>query len=278
MPLATIEELRTQLPSGSTNQLIQRLQKFAGVPGTIMESISKMVLSENWGPELYALEKYLAVHIAWAIEQGNVTFSGTQFYMSAGSLQTRYGTPLYLVFERNTKRSSPPWFLITAGAEISAPDLPRPPEIPKPSDMQIGSEIILMHDHILGENANRVKFLKDTPPVAQMCAVAGAIQWSLYRGLQFPYWYFGRMQYLVPVYLTSRENITQAPDLVAPIDPSGDNLRVRTVLEPHMPYPNARVAVRRHDQLPAWLLDCWNTNAQKLSKSTLEDPEHRKEA
>ena len=39
------------------------------------------------------------------------------------------------------------------------------------------------------------------PPVAQMCAVAGAIQWSLNRGLQLQHWYFGQMNYIVPLYL-----------------------------------------------------------------------------
>jgi len=52
-----------------------------------------------------------------------------------------------------------------------------------------------------------VGFLADTPPVAQMCAVAGAIQWSLNRGLHLNNWYFGRMNYIVPLCLQSRENM-----------------------------------------------------------------------
>ena len=65
------------------------------------------------------------------------------------------------------------------------------------------------------------------------------------------------MNYIVPLYLQSRENITQRPDLIAPIQVSPGNLLVRTVLEPYMAFPNARVAVHRHDQLPAWLLHAW---------------------
>ena len=131
----------------------------------------------------------------------------------------------------------------------------------------------MSHDHILGENADRVAFLSQTPPVAQICAVTGAIQWSLNRELQIPYWYFGRMNYLVPLYLTSRENITQAPDLIAPVEVSENLLLVRTVLLPHMPYANARVGVPRHDQLPAWLLDCWNREAERMTEAAVEDPE-----
>ena len=40
-----------------------------------------------------------------------------------------------------------------------------------------------------------------------------------------------------------------------------------------MPYANARVAVRRHDQLPAWLLDGWTEYSQRVTEAQLEDPE-----
>jgi hypothetical protein len=83
--------------------------------------------------------------------------------------------------------------------------MPIPPEIPEPPAIPRGVEIVMMHDHILGDRGDRVPFLRDTPPVAQMCAVAGAIQWSLNRRLELRYWYFGRMNYLVPLYLRSRE-------------------------------------------------------------------------
>lgn len=82
----------------------------------------------------------------------------------------------------------------------------------------------MLHDHILQHNTDRVQFLRSTPLVAQMCAVSGAIQWSLNRNLHMSYWYFGRMNYLVPLYLQSREDITQAPDLIAPIQVNPQSL------------------------------------------------------
>ena len=131
----------------------------------------------------------------------------------------------------------------------------------------------MLHDHILDENFDRVEFLRETLPVAQMCAVAGAIQWSLHRRLQLPYWYYGRMQHIVPLYLKSRENITLAPELVAPVEIGSQTLLMRTVLLPHMPYANARVAATRHDQLPAWMLDCWNSESEKMNEAEIENPE-----
>jgi hypothetical protein len=81
------------------------------------------------------------------------------------------------------------------------------------------------------------------------------------------------MNYLVPLYLQSRENITTAPDVIAPIRVYSDTLLVRTVLPPYMPYPSARVAVKRHDQLPVWLLAGWNREAERLAESQIEGPE-----
>ena len=88
-----------------------------------------------------------------------------------------------------------------------------------------------------------------------------------------PYWYYGRMNYLVPLYMRSRENITEAPDLIAPIEVNPDMLIVRTVLLPHMPYANARIAVKRHDQLPHWLLDAWNVSSATVTPGQIDNPE-----
>lgn len=268
-----IERLLSDLGNGFTNKVVQRLHNFAFIPRPIIENLAEQALSENWGNNYHVLEKYLAVHIAWSIEQGKVTFSEDQFYLSAGNLQTRYGTPLYLVFVENDDPSRSPWKLIKAGAQIRAPSLPVPPSIPTGPEIPKGVEIVMQHDHMLKDNDERVDFLLEAPPVAQMCAISGAIQWSLNRGLQLPYWYYGAMNYVVPLYLRDRENITNAPDLVAPIQVSEEMLMVRTVLKPHMPYANARVSVKRHDQLPPWMIDTWNQHAAELSESDIEDPE-----
>ncbi|HLW70094.1 MAG TPA: DUF3825 domain-containing protein [Candidatus Binataceae bacterium] len=267
------DALVSQLGVAATAKVTERLRRFAFLPDKTIERLSAEALPEEWGNDLFVLVKYLAVHVAWSIIEGRFTQSENQIYVSAGHLQTRYGTPLYLVFEPNPQIGKQPYILVAAGSRISAPELPLSPSIPEPPTISRSAEIVMSHDHILGDHADRVKFLAQTPPVSQICAVAGAIQWSINRNLQIPYWYFGRMNYVVPLYLTSRENITMAPDLIAPIEVSAETLLVRTILEPHMPYANARVAVRRHDQLPAWMLDAWNREARKLEEAQIEDPE-----
>jgi Domain of unknown function (DUF3825) len=260
--MATHDELLMQLGSPYTNAVVARLHHFAFVPDNMLAKLATEALKEEWGTNNFVLRKYLAVHVPWAIEQGRYTLGEDQLYVTAGHLQTRYGTPLFLVFQSIGESGKSPWRLVAAGSEISAPELPTAPEIPGAADIERGAEIVMLHDHILGQNSERVAFLAQTPPVAQMCAVAGAIQWSLNRKLQLNNWYFGRMNYIVPVYLQSRENITRSPDVIAPIQVSPGNLVVRTVLEPHMAYPNARVAVHRHDELPAWLLEAWTDYAE----------------
>lgn len=266
-------ELLQQLGDSYTNEPVWRFSKFAYIPLNILESIAGDALSENWGPDRWVLAKYLAVQVAWSIEQGRYTRSENQFYTTAGHLQTRYGTPLYLVFAKNNKPEICPWRVVMAGAQISAPELPTPPVIPAPPDIPVGVEIVINHDHILGERADRVPFLRDTPPVAQMCAVAGAIQWSLNRGLRLSHWYFGKMNYTVPLYLTSREDITMAPDLIAPIQVNSESLLVRTLLPPEGIYANSRVSVTRHDQLPHWLLSAWAVGAAHSKWSPTEGTE-----
>jgi hypothetical protein len=267
------EELLSALGDSYTNEVVARLRRLAHIPHGLLTELARASLSENWGTEDYVLEKYLAVHVAWSIEQGRYTTSNSQLFVTAGHLQTRYGTPLYMVFERNSNTGRQPLYCVHLGSDISAPELPIPPELPKAPELTRGAEIVMLHDHILHDNAGRVPFLGSTPPVSQMCAVSGAVQWSINRGLLLPYWYYGRMNYLVPLYMQSRENITQAPDLIAPIQVNPNTLIVRTVLLPHMPYANARVAVKRHDQLPHWMLAAWNATASSLTVNQLDHPE-----
>lgn len=261
-----------------TNQVVKRFQHFAFLPNAIIDSLAGQALSEQWGANNYALKKYLAVHVPWAIEQGYYTTSANQFYVRAGHLQTRYGTPLYLIFEANDAGHQQPYILRYAGSDVSASSLPSEPEIPEPPEVPLGAEIVMLHEHILGDNSSRVPFLAGTPFVAQMCAVSGAIQWSLNRELQLPYWYYGTMNYLVPLYLQSREDITKAPDVIAPIQTTKDSLIVRTVLEPQMPYSNSRVSVKRHDQLPHWMLSAWEAHAEQVTEEQIEEPEGSQES
>ncbi|KQM52181.1 hypothetical protein ASE80_26350 [Pseudomonas sp. Leaf15] len=266
-------EMLGYLGDSYTNKIVERLNRFAFIPNELLDSLATDALTQNWGANNFVLKKYLAAHVAWSIEQGRFTVGGDQFYVTAGHLQTRYGTPLYLAFSKNRNTGREPYYLVAAGSKISAPQLPIPPDIPPSPVLPDRAEIVMMHDHILGDNASRFPWLNQTPRVAQMCAISGAIQWSINRGLHLSQWYFGSMTYVVPLYLQSREDITAAPDLIAPVQVNPDSLLVRTVLLPHMAYGNSRVAVKRHDQLPHWLIAAWDEHADLMTEAEIENPE-----
>jgi len=105
------EELLAALGSPVTNEVVARLRGFAHVPYSLLERLRDDALAEVWGQNFFVLEKYLAVNLAWSIEQEKYTQSENQFYLTAGNLQTRYGTPLYLVFERNNVPGRQPFVL-----------------------------------------------------------------------------------------------------------------------------------------------------------------------
>jgi hypothetical protein len=103
--------------------------------------------------------------------------------------------------------------------------------------------------------------------VARIAALAGAVSWSLYRGLAVRQLHGGGRGYFVPVYLRSREDLTAAPDVVVPIATQGERLVVRTLLEPHVAYAPARAVVERCEQLPPWLLDAWDAAVESAEPS-----------
>lgn len=247
---------------------VKGLHSFAYIPDDVLRRLAEIALDEDWGPAYFVLEKYLAEHVPLSLAQGRYTPFEGHLTLTAGSLQTRYGTPIYLVFEANRKPGAARWFLKEATDRPRTTSLPQPPDLPEWPSIELNSEVVIAHEHILGDNRERVGFLESTPPVAQMCAVSGAIQWSIHRELAIRQLYFGTQSYFVPVYLTSREDITSAPDLVAPVQVQPGYLVARTLLVPHMAYARARVVANRADQLPGWLTRAWHEHsAQAVADS-----------
>jgi hypothetical protein len=84
------------------------------------------------------------------------------------------------------------------------------------------------------------------------------VHWSLHRSLAVRQIHGGGRGFFVPVYLSSRDDLTVAPELVAPIQVQSNRLVVRTLLDPHVAYSPARAVVERWEQIPSWLLDAWD--------------------
>lgn len=264
----TAEELLAPF-EGHAAGSVPALHSFAFVPQDRIDRLADLALDENWGNANFVLRKYIAEHLPRSLAQGRYSWFDEQLVVAAGHLQTRYGTPVYIVFRRSTSGSQSPWSATAVTDRPRAATLPQPPDLPDWPGIEPSSEVVIAHDHILEDRQDRVSFLNATPPVAQMCAVSGAIQWSIHRGLDIPQMYFGTQSYFVPVYLTSREDITAPPDLVAPVQVQPGYLIARTLLLPYMAYPRARVAAFRADQLPSWLLRAWAEEGQAVTGDEL---------
>ena len=106
-----------------------------------------------------------------------------------------------------------------------------------------------------------------------MSALSGAVSWALHRGLAVRQLHGGTRGHFVPVFLTQREDLTLAPDHVVPVLYQSRRVIVRTLLDSHVAYPPARALVERWEQLPTWLIDSWDSNAEAASGARLAGAE-----
>lgn len=93
--------LLEQLGDAHTNEVVAAFRRFVFIPFAVTDALSRLAMGERWGRNNYVLEKYLAVHVRWSIEQDVYTASDSQWFTTAGHLQTSYGVPLYLEFISN---------------------------------------------------------------------------------------------------------------------------------------------------------------------------------
>jgi len=237
---------------------IQALFNFCFVPGGRLSLLKDLTPEEEWGVNNFVLLKYLAVHVRLAIEQGRYVWNGDQIVLTAGRLATTKSVPLYLGLVKNNTPDENPWVLNWVGERPSCSELPEPAQLGQWPGLDKGAEIVIACDLSTDERRPRLAELEGAPVVAQSAAVAGAVHWALHRGLAVPQIHGGGRGYFAPLFLASRDDLTCAPELVAPILVQGDRLIVRALLEPHVAYSPARAVVERWEQLPAWLLDAWD--------------------
>lgn len=237
---------------------INSLFRFSFVPGGRLGLLRELAVAEEWGQKDFVLLRYLAVHLRLAIEQGRYVWNGEQIVLNAGRLTTDTGAPLYVGMVPNQTPDENPWVLNWVGERPSSPDLPEPPDLGTWPALDPGAEVLVACDLEGEDRRSRIPELAGLPLVARICALAGAVSWSLHRNLAVRQIHGGGRGYFVPVYWSSREDVGAAPDLVVPLTTQGERLVIRTLLEPHVAYAPARAVVERSEALPAWLLEAWD--------------------
>jgi hypothetical protein len=246
---------------------INSLFRFCFVPGGRLGLLRELAVEEDWGLKEFVLLKYLAVHLRLSLEQGRYVWNGDQIVLSAGRLTTPLCVPLYVGIVRNQTPGENPWVMNWVGERPSSPDLPEPAELGAWPALDPGAEVVIACDLEDEERRARLPVLAGAPPVTRIAALAGAVTWSLQRGLAVRQIHGGGRGFFVPVYLKSREDLTAAPDLVVPIATQGTRLVARTLLEPHIAYAPARAVVERSEQLPSWLLDAWDAAVEDAEQA-----------
>ncbi|MEM7310823.1 MAG: hypothetical protein AAF682_29400 [Planctomycetota bacterium] len=242
---------------------IQSLFRFCFVPSGRLGLLKDLAVVEEWGANDFVLLKYLAVHVRFAIEQGRYVWNGDQIVINAGRLVTATGAPIYAGIVKNNTPDENPWVLNWVGERPSCAELPEPPDLGPWPTLAPGLEVIIACDLDGDDRPPRLPGLAGVPVVTRMAALAGAVQWSLYRGLAVRQLHGAGRGFFVPVYLSSREDLTAAPDVVAPIVTQGERLVVRTLLEPHVAYAPARAVVERCELIAPWLLEAWEAAAEE---------------
>jgi hypothetical protein len=249
---------------------IQSLFQFCFVPGGRLSLLKELTPVEEWGQNNFVLLKYLAVHIRLALEQGRYCWNGEQIVLTAGRLFSSKGVPLYIGLVPNSTPDENPWVLNWVGERPSTAELPEPADLGEWPALDPRNEVVIACDLASDERRAQLGALAGAPLVLQGSALAGAVQWALHRGLATRQIHGGGRGYFVPVYLESREDLTEAPELVAPIQVQSQRLIVRTLLDPHVAYSPARAVVERWEQLPAWLLDAWDQATEGPMPSAVE--------
>jgi len=206
----------------------------------------------------FVLLKYLAVHIRLSIEQGRYVWNGDQVVLTAGRLFSLKGVPLYIGLVRNSTPDENPWVLNWVGERPSTAELPEPADLGEWPVLDPRNEVVIACDFASEERRAKLGSLAESALVVQSSAIAGAVHWSLHRNLAVRQIHGGGRGFFVPVYLSSRDDLTVAPELVAPIQVQSNRLVVRTLLDPHVAYSPARAVVERWEQLQSWLLDAWD--------------------
>ena len=257
---------------------IQSLFHFCFVPGGRLNLLKDLTLDEQWGDNNFVLLKYLAVHVRLSIEQGLYVWNGDQIVLTAGHLTTPTGAPIYLGLVQNSTPDENPWVMNWIGERPSCSELPEPTDLGQWPELDVSAEPVIACDLGSDERRARLPELSLMPVVTQVSAVAGALQWALHRGLAVRQIHGGGRGYFAPIYLGSRDDLTCAPDAVAPILVQGSRLVVRTLLDGHVAYSPARAVVQRWEELPSWLLDAWDSATEGGRPSSNEEAEEAEEA
>lgn len=218
--------------------------------------LANLAVKENWSSSsspkenLDVLRNYLNFTFLRLQEEKKIVYERTNACFNTG-LQTQLGVDIIALFNRNQREASEDWYSV-GFFEWGNPilhGLNKPfvaQYIQNPSDVVFdwNYELVLNVPHIVEQNKERLPAgIQDNPLLAKRL-IDGSIKDLVERikrnyKLAVPHWHRGRIQLLLPLFLTNHVNADLA--LVAEKDEEHRVYNVRTALTPEMAYNDARL-------------------------------------
>lgn len=251
-----------------------RLKEFANhnMP-VILSDLKSTLMVEPWGRDNKILSTYINVNFEIACEEEKIYENEANdiAFWKVGNLVSIAGDPLWFVYCLNP-RDEQKWNFKKTYYGI----LPPVPDGDKTiDDYQIQYRIPTFHsswqftleprtvEHIMLENKSRLVYVfgEDLANNEHMLfrTIFGELELQKKRSDIMAQWYYGKYQFLMPLYLKSPDEVS----LTATLEPLDEiqQYKVRTLLYPEYAYPHIRAVVKNRSAITGWM----NINDDELN-------------
>jgi len=232
---------------------------------SILSDLKSNLMAEPWGKNNKILSTYINVNFEIAYSEAKIyedEANGIAFW-KVGNLVSIAGDPLWFVYELNPREEQKWNFKKTYFGSL-LPSLNNDKTI---DDYQIQYKIPPFYsssqftldpktvEHIMSENKDRLVhvFGEDLAKNAHMLfrTILGELELQKKRSDVMAQWYFGKYQFLMPLYLKSPNEVS----LTATLEPLDDvkQYKVRTLLYPEYAYPHIRAVVKNRSSITGWM-------------------------
>lgn len=231
----------------------------------ILAELKSSLMAEPWGTNSKILSQYINVNFEIAYSEGRIfedKDQGTAFW-KVGNLVSLAGDPLWFIYEMNP-RGTQPWNFKKPhyGTVLPISNLNKliddfqiqyqtPPFF---SSWQFILEPQTV-EHIMNENKERLEsvFGAELARNSHMLfrTILGELELQKKRSDVMNQWYFGKYQFLMPLYLKNADKVS----LTATLEPLDEvkQYKIRTLLYPEYAYPHVRAIVKNRSAITGWM-------------------------
>ncbi len=231
----------------------------------ILTDLKNSLMSEPWGANSKILSQYINVNFEIAYSEGRIYENKEQgiAFWKVGNLVSLAGDPLWFIYKLNS-RGTQIWDFKKAhfGSLLPFSNLNKLID-----DYQIQYQTPSFYsswqfvlepptvEHIMNKNKERLVsvFGVELALNSHMLfrTILGELELQKKRSDVMNQWYFGKYQFLMPLYLKNPDKVS----LTATLEPLEDvkQYKVRTLLYPEFAYPHVRAVVKNRSAITGWM-------------------------